>query len=65
MTYYNYWDISDTSEVRARAVLCPLTLKGHPVSMPYRTLNIGTGMRANGVFHDSYLCLLFCRCVFV
>lgn len=32
-----------SSEVRARAVLCPLTGKGQAVSMPYRTLNVGTG----------------------
>lgn len=32
-----------SSEVRARAVLCPLTGKGQAISMPYRTLSIGTG----------------------
>lgn len=31
------------SEVRARAVLCSLTGKGQAVSMPYRTLSLGTG----------------------
>ncbi|XP_076452960.1 PHD finger protein 12-like [Babylonia areolata] len=31
------------SEVRARAVLCPLAGKGQAVSMPYRTLSLGTG----------------------
>lgn len=30
-------------EVRARALLCPLTGKGQPVSMAYRKLTIGTG----------------------
>ncbi|KAK3085048.1 hypothetical protein FSP39_023477, partial [Pinctada imbricata] len=33
----------DACEVRARAVLCPLTSKGQPIPMSYRTLNIGTG----------------------
>ncbi|XP_048745110.2 PHD finger protein 12-like [Ostrea edulis] len=32
-----------STEVKARAVLCPLTSKGQPISMCYRTLNIGTG----------------------
>ncbi|XP_067649895.1 PHD finger protein 12-like [Haliotis asinina] len=32
-----------SSDVRARAVLCPLTGKGQAVPMPYRTLSIGTG----------------------
>ncbi len=35
--------LGGASEVRARALLCPLTGKGQPVPMPYRTLNIGTG----------------------
>ncbi|XP_033748220.1 PHD finger protein 12-like [Pecten maximus] len=30
-------------EIKARAVLCPLTGKGQPIPMSYRTLNIGTG----------------------
>jgi len=29
--------------VRARAILCPLTCRGSPCSMPYRTLTVGTG----------------------
>ena len=29
--------------VRARAILCPLTCRGLPCSMPYRTLTVGTG----------------------
>ena len=32
-----------STEVKARAVLCPLTSKGQPISMCYRSLNIGTG----------------------
>lgn len=32
-----------SSEVRPRAVLCPLTGKGQAVTMPYRTLSVGTG----------------------
>ncbi|KAK7087616.1 PHD finger protein 12-like [Littorina saxatilis] len=31
------------SEVRARAVLCPLTGKGQAIAMPFRTLSMGTG----------------------
>ncbi|CAC5379873.1 PHD finger protein 12 [Mytilus coruscus] len=34
---------SDNPDVQARAVLCPLTSKGQPIPMSYRTLNIGTG----------------------
>ena len=49
-------------EVRARALLCPLTGKGQPVPMPYRTLNIGTGQykprtyryRQTFVFNDIH-----------
>lgn len=29
--------------VQARAILCPLTGRGSPCSMPYRTLTVGTG----------------------
>ncbi|PNF41953.1 hypothetical protein B7P43_G14637 [Cryptotermes secundus] len=29
--------------VQARAILCPLTCRGSPCSMPYRTLTVGTG----------------------
>ncbi|XP_052832792.1 PHD finger protein 12 [Octopus bimaculoides] len=32
-----------SDEIQARALLCPLTGKGEPISMPYRTLSIGTG----------------------
>ncbi|XP_064613233.1 LOW QUALITY PROTEIN: PHD finger protein 12-like [Liolophura sinensis] len=32
-----------SAEVQARALVCPLTGKGQPVCMPYRTLSIGTG----------------------
>lgn len=35
--------IVDNPDVQARAVLCPLTSKGQPIPMSYRTLNIGTG----------------------
>lgn len=34
---------SENPDVQARAVLCPLTSKGQPIPMSYRTLNIGTG----------------------
>ncbi|XP_064650463.1 PHD finger protein 12-like [Lineus longissimus] len=32
-----------STEVQARALLCPLTGKGNTVPMPYRTLTVGTG----------------------
>ncbi|XP_059143694.1 PHD finger protein 12-like [Physella acuta] len=32
-----------TSEVRSRAVLCPLSGKGQAIPMPYRSLSLGTG----------------------
>ena len=34
---------SSAQDIRARALLCPLTGKGTPVSMHCRSLNIGTG----------------------
>ncbi|KAK3587148.1 hypothetical protein CHS0354_006790 [Potamilus streckersoni] len=48
-----------TSEVQARAVLCPLSGKGQAVPMPYRTLSLGTGA-------DMDVCLTqFGMCHFV
>lgn len=48
-----------STEVKARAVLCPLTSKGQPISMCYRTLNIGTGA-------DMDVCLTqFGHCNFI
>ena len=38
-----YHFVSGESEVRARAVLCPLSGKGQAVSMPFRSLGLGTG----------------------
>ncbi|XP_013380384.1 PHD finger protein 12 isoform X2 [Lingula anatina] len=32
-----------STDVQARALLCPLTGKGQPAPMPYRTLTVGTG----------------------
>jgi hypothetical protein len=33
----------ESHTVQARAILCPLTCRGSPCSMPYRTLTVGTG----------------------
>lgn len=50
---------SGSAEIQARALLCPLTGKGEPVSMPYRALSIGTGA-------DMDVCLtLFGHCNYV
>ena len=45
--------------MRARSLLCPLTGKGQPVPMPYRSLTIGSG-------GDMDVCLTqFGHCNFV
>lgn len=49
----------ESNDVKARAVLCPLSGKGNPVPMPYRTLTVGTGA-------DMDLCLAsYGQCNFV
>lgn len=40
---FNMESFIENSKVKARAVLCPLTGKGQPITMSYRTLSIGTG----------------------
>ncbi|GFO43226.1 PHD finger protein 12 [Plakobranchus ocellatus] len=38
-----YLSQQSSSEVRSRAVLCPLSGKGQAIPMPYRSLSLGTG----------------------
>ena len=42
-TKTNVCVFASAQDIRARALLCPLTGKGTPVSMHCRSLNIGTG----------------------
>ncbi|RUS80687.1 hypothetical protein EGW08_011553 [Elysia chlorotica] len=45
-----------TTEVRSRAVLCPLSGKGQAIPMPYRSLSLGTGADMNVKLGDYGFC---------
>jgi len=54
-----YLSQQSSAEVRARAVLCPLSGKGQAIPMPYRSLSLGTGA-------DMDVCLSqFGQCGFI
>ena len=54
-----FFSFSGSTDVQARALLCPLTGKGQPLPMPYRTMNVGLGA-------DMDVCLTqFGHCNFV
>ncbi|GFS14103.1 PHD finger protein 12, partial [Elysia marginata] len=45
-----------TTEVRSRAVLCPLSGKGQAIPMPYRSLTLGTGADKDVNLSDYGFC---------
>ncbi|XP_015925034.1 PHD finger protein 12 [Parasteatoda tepidariorum] len=48
--------VGTSQEVRGRAVVCPIDKKGFPVSMSYRTLNLGLGADMDIYFPNYGYC---------
>ncbi|CAL1529906.1 unnamed protein product [Lymnaea stagnalis] len=51
-----YLSQQSTTEVRSRAVLCPLSGKGQAIPMPYRSLSLGTGADMDVCLHEYGHC---------